>query len=158
MLRIVFLIFFVISTHIFAQSKPGKYAHLASYAGTWSVDSIYADDAILNLLTKDFRINLEKFKSIKEDSISQIDVLKGNLLLISSLKEDPCVSSTYMSISLTDDETVYLLAMRDRKLQVFHTVFGQTTRDMKNHKFNKEVALQLRKMLNQCKIKGLQNT
>lgn len=158
MFRFIIFTFLMISTHTFAQSKPGKYAHLASYAGTWSVDSIYADDAVLNLLTKDFRINLEKFKSIKEDSVAQIDVIRGNLLIKSSFKEDPCISSTFMSISLTDDETVYLLAMRDRKLRVFHTVFGQTTRDMKGHKFNKEVGLHLKKMVNQCKIKGLQNT
>lgn len=148
----------LISTSVFSQSKPGKYVHLSKYAGSWSVEHVYNDEAVLNLMTKDFKINLEKFNTTKEDSLTQIDVIKGNMLVSSSSKEDPCLSSTFMSISLTDDDTVYLVAMRDRKIRVFHTVFGRVTKDMKEHKFSKEVGLHLKKIVNQCKIKGLQNT
>lgn len=152
------LVCLLTSVSVFAQSKPGKYAHLSKFAGTWGIESVYADESVINLMTKDFRINLEKFRTTKEDSLTQIDVIKGNMLVSSSFKEDPCLSSTFMSISLTDDDTVYLVAMRDRKIRVFHTVFGQVTRDMKGHKFSKEVGQYLKKIVNQCKIKGLQNT
>lgn len=140
-----------------AQTKPGQFSHLAKYAGSWAVELIYEDPTVTLLLSKDFRINLAKFRDIKEDAISQIDVVRGNMLISSSSKEDPCLSSTFMSVALTDDNTVYLLAMRDRKIKIFHTTFGQITKDMKAHKYSKEVAVNLKKMVNQCKIKGLQN-
>jgi len=156
MKKLIFSILLLISACVFAQSKPGKYAHLSSHSGTWNVELIYMDDSILELLSKDFRINLEKFRPVKEDSVSQIDVIKGNMLVQSSSRENPCKSSTFMSISLTDDDTVYLLAMREQKIRVFHSVFGQKTKDMTGHKFSKEVASHLKKMINQCKVKGLQ--
>lgn len=158
MKKLIFSIFLVTSVCVFAQSKPGKFAHLSLHSGTWNVESVFMDDSIVELMSKDFRINLEKFRLVKEDSLSQIDVIKGNMLISSSFKEDPCLSSTFMSISLTDDDTVYLLALRDKKIRVFHTVYGKTTRDMKGHKFSKEVSRHLKKMINQCKVKGLQNT
>ena len=141
-----------------AQTKPGQFSHLAKYAGSWAVELIYEEPAVTLLLNRHFRIDLAKFRVTKEDAISQIDVVKGNMLVSSSSTEDPCLSSTFMSISLTDDNTVYLLAMRDRKIKIFHTAFGQVTKDMKGHKYSKEVAINLKKMVNQCKIKGLQNT
>lgn len=156
--KIVGLIIFIQAFNAIAQTKPGQFAFLAKYAGSWAIESIYEEQLLSLLLTKDFRINLDKFRITKEDAFSQIDVVKGNMLLISSYKDDPCLSSTFMSISLTDDNTVYLLAMRDRKIRIFHTTFGQVTKDMKGHKYSKEVAINLKKMINQCKVKGLQNT
>lgn len=156
--NIIGLIMFLQAISVFAQTKPGQFSFLAQYAGSWAIESVYEEQLVGLLLNKDFRINLEKFRETKEDAFSQIDVIKGNMLLISSYKDDPCRSSTFMSISLNDDNTVYLFAMRDRKIRVFHTAFGQVTKDMRSHKYSKEAAINLKKMLNQCKIKGLQNT
>jgi len=155
---LVGFIFFLFYFSANAQMKPGQFAPLVKYAGSWAVDSVYEEQSVGLLLNKDFRINLNKFRVTKEDAFSQIDVIKGNMLLISSHKDDPCLSSTFMSLSLTDDNTVYLLVMRDRKIRIFHSTFGQVTKDMKGHKYPKEVAINLKRMVNQCKIKGLQNT
>jgi hypothetical protein len=156
--NIIGLFIFIQAFTVIAQTKPGQFASLAKYAGSWAIESIYEEQSLTLLLTKDFRINLDKFRVTKEDAFSQIDVIKGNMLLMSSYKDDPCLSSTFMSISLTDDNTVYLLAMRDRKIRIFHATFGQVTKDMKGHKDSKEVAINLKKMINQCKVKGIQNT
>lgn len=151
------LAIFLWALSTFAQAKPGQFASLAKYAGSWAVESVYEEQSVSFLLSRDFRINLDKFRATKEDAFSQIDVIRGNMLLISSFKDDPCLSSTFMSISLTDDDTVYLLAMRDRKIRIFHTTFGQVTKDMRGHKYRREVAIKLKEMINQCKINKLQN-
>lgn len=147
-----------LASSVFAQNKPGKFSHLSKYAGSWNVEAIYNDDAIKALITKDFAINLEKFRTAKEDIFTQIDVIKGNMIVTSSSKDDPCLSNTFMSISLTNDDTVYLIAQRGNKIHLFHTIYGQRTRDFKNHKFNKGTALFIKSISNKCKHKGLQRT
>lgn len=151
------IIFILFSGSIFSKSKFGKYAHLSNYAGSWSIESIYNDKIIKNLIEDDFKINIQKLNLEKEDSYTQIDVIKGNMLVFSSLKDDPCISSTFMSISLTDDNTVYLAVMRDKKIKLFHTSFDQVTQNTKNQKLNKETNLAIKKMINSCRLKKLQN-
>jgi hypothetical protein len=151
------IIFIGISSSIFPQSKPGKYAHLSKYAGSWSIESIYNDEVIKSLMETDLKINIQKLDLEKESAFTQIDVIKGNMLISSNLKDDPCSSSTFMSISLTDDNTVYLVIMRDRKIKLFHTTFDQVTQNIKNQKLTKETNSALKKMISSCKLKKIQN-
>lgn len=146
-----------LASSVFAQNKPGRFSHLSKYAGSWNVEAIYNDDAVKVLMTKDFAISLDKFRPVKEDAFTQIDVIKGNMIVTSNSKDGPCLSNTFMSISLTNDDAVYLVAQRGKKIHLFHTIYGQRTRDFKNHKFNKETALFIKSIANKCKSKELQN-
>lgn len=143
---------------IHAKNTLGRFAHLSKFAGSEDIDLIYDDEEVKNLLTREFYIDIEKFKSEREDWSRQIDVIKGNMILESYVQQNPCSSSTFMSISLTDNDEVYLIKLRNNKISIFHTIFGQRTKDIKNIRLSKESILYINKMVKECKSKAISRT
>ncbi len=147
----------IFSSALHAQNKLGKFSHLSKFSGSWDVELVYKDSEVRNLISKEFYLDLDKFRADKEDELSQIDVIKGNMILESYSNQNFCASSTFMSISLTDDDEVYLIMLRNSKVSILHTIFGERTRNMKSLRPTKEVTKYIRKILRECKSKSLQN-
>jgi hypothetical protein len=130
---------------------PGAFAHLNTYAGTWKVREIFNDPVLSQRLSQDFRLQLPQLLGDLGDEAAIIDVIGGQLMVMSKSSQDPCQTQTFLSISLLADESIYLSLLRNKRMRVWHEKNRVVQPNLKQHVYPRPVAQALRKMVSSCK-------